>query len=134
MKSTVQTHRALLCFLIAMSLLPRLSEMAQAEESTKTQVAAEIFVAQPAMHQVTLTGYTRARRIVDIVSEEAGRCVKVEADIGDVIGENGVFAELDNTYINLAVEKNLVDQELLKNNIAYNAKEVMHNLQKYVKK
>jgi len=61
---------------------------------------------------------------MDIVSEEAGRCSRVAADIGDVVGKDGVFAALDNTYIDLAIDKNRVDQERLKNMIAYRAKEV----------
>jgi RND family efflux transporter MFP subunit len=81
-------------------------------------------VAQSAVTHVTLTGYTRARHIVDIVSEEAGRCVKVKADIGDIIGGDSVFAVLDQTFIDLAIEKNQVDQKRLEKNIAYNKKEV----------
>ena len=94
------------------------------ESRAKSIPPDKVFSAQPAMRQVALTGYTRARRMVDIVSEEAGRCVKVAADIGDVIGKDGVFAVLDKTYINLAIEKNQVDQKRLKKTIAYNAKEV----------
>lgn len=76
------------------------------------------------MREVRLIGYTRARHVMDIVSEEAGRCSRVAADIGDVVGKDGVFAALDNTYIDLAIDKNRVDQERLKNMIAYRAKEV----------
>jgi RND family efflux transporter MFP subunit len=84
----------------------------------------EIFAAKPAMRRVTLTGYTRARHTMDIVSEEADRCVKVEADVGDTIGEAGVFCELDTTFIDLAIEKNRVDQKRVENRLAYDIKEV----------
>ncbi len=83
-----------------------------------------IFVARPATREVTLTGYTRARHVMDIVSEEEGRCIKVEADVGDTIGKDGIFCVLDTTFINLAIKKNSVDQERLMKNIAYHGKEV----------
>ena len=84
----------------------------------------DIVVAKPAMHRVTLTGYTRARYVMDIASEEAGRCVKVIADVGDQIGKDGLFAVLDTTFIDLTLKKNQVDQERLANVIAFHAKEV----------
>ena len=83
-----------------------------------------IFAAKPAMRQVTLTGYTRARHVIDIISEEAGRCLRVTADTGEKIGKNGLFVELDKTFINLAIEKNRINQEQQKNMVAYQGKEV----------
>jgi RND family efflux transporter MFP subunit len=61
---------------------------------------------------------------MDIVSEEAGRCVRVVADVGDQIKKDGLFAVLDTTFIDLSLKKNRVEQERLKSLIAYNAKEV----------
>jgi len=84
----------------------------------------DVVVAEPAMRAVTLTGYTRARYVMDIVSEEAGRCVKVTAEVGDQIGEDGLFAVLDTTFIDLSLKKNQVDQKRLANMIAFHAKEV----------
>ncbi|MBT8406925.1 MAG: HlyD family efflux transporter periplasmic adaptor subunit, partial [Deltaproteobacteria bacterium] len=84
----------------------------------------DIVVAKPAMHRITLTGYTRARYVMDIVSEEAGRCLKVTADVGDQIGKDGLFAVLDTTFIDLTLKKNQVDQKRLTNMIAFHAKEV----------
>jgi RND family efflux transporter MFP subunit len=84
----------------------------------------DLVVAEPAMRRITLTGYTRARYVMDVVSEEAGRCVKVTADVGDQIGKDGLFAMLDTTFIDLALKKNQVDQEGLANMIAFHAKEV----------
>ena len=84
----------------------------------------DVVVAKPAMRRVTLTGYTRARYVMDIVSEEAGRCVKVTADVGDQIGKDGLFALLDTTFIDLTLKKNQVDQQRLTNMTAFHAKEV----------
>ena len=85
----------------------------------------EVFVARPAMREVTLTGYTRARHMMNILSEEAGRCTRVTADIGDTVGKDGIFFVLDKTFINLAIEKNRVDQARLENKISYYAKDVL---------
>ena len=84
----------------------------------------KVFTAQPAMREVALTGYTRARHVMDIVSEESGRCAKVAADIGDTIDKSGVFAVLDKIFVNLAIEKNRVNQVRVENMLAYYAKDV----------
>ena len=93
-------------------------------EIVQPSAPGDVVVAKPAMHRVTLTGYTRARYVRDIVSEEAGRCLKVTADVGDKIGKDGLFAVLDTTFIDLTLKKNQVDQERLTNMIAFHAKEV----------
>ena len=93
-------------------------------EIVQPSAPGDVVVAKPAMHRVTLTGYTRARYVMDIVSEEAGRCLKVTADVGDKIGKDGLFAVLDTTFIDLTLKKNQVDQERLANVIAFHAKEV----------
>ena len=117
----MQWRLIILSFLIV-SLFPALQLAAQ--EGPGRPLQGEVFAAWPAMREVTLTGYTRARYVMDIVSEEAGRCIRVAADIGDAVGKGGVFAVLDKTFIDLAIEKNRVDQTRLKNRIAYHAKEV----------
>ena len=94
------------------------------EQGTAPWVQGKVFAAQPAMREVTLTGYTRARHVMDIVSEEGGRCTRVAADIGDTIGKGGVFAVLDKIFVNLAIEKNRVDQARVENMLAYYAKDV----------
>ncbi|MDY6989982.1 MAG: HlyD family efflux transporter periplasmic adaptor subunit [Thermodesulfobacteriota bacterium] len=82
-----------------------------------------VFAAKPAMRHVTLTGYTRARHTMDIVSEEAGPCFKVAADVGDTIGADGVFCVLDTTFVDIAVDRNRIDQKRVENRIAYEIKE-----------
>jgi RND family efflux transporter MFP subunit len=94
------------------------------QKEGKAGVQVEVFAARPATRMVAFTGYTRARHIMGIVSEEAGRCTSVLADVGDTIGREGIFAILDRTFIAIAIEKNRVDQERLENMKAYYAKEV----------
>lgn len=95
-----------------------------AQDTPDSSVQDGVFVAKPAMRQVRLIGYTRARRILDIVSEESGRCIKVTADVGDRIARDGLFAVLDTTFIDLAIKKNQVDQKRLQNLITFYGKDV----------
>jgi len=99
-------------------------EAASSEIVPPSSAPGDIVVARPAMRRVTLTGYTRARYVMDIVSEEAGRCAEVTAEVGDQIGKSGLFAVLDTTFIDLAIKKNRVDQERLTNMTDFHAKEV----------
>lgn len=95
-----------------------------AQDTPDSSVQDGVFVAKSAMRQVRLIGYTRARRILDIVSEESGRCIKVTADVGDRIAKDGLFAVLDTTFIDLAIKKNQVDQKRLQNLITFYGKDV----------
>jgi RND family efflux transporter MFP subunit len=121
MKGTTQS-KVYLLFAAIMLVLPPLH--GTAEEGLDISVQGDVLTARPAMREITLIGYTRARHIMDIVSEESGRCIKVAADVGDRIGEDGVFAVLDTTFIDLAIKKNRVNQKRLDNLIAYHTKEV----------
>lgn len=85
---------------------------------------AQTFRAKSAARTVTLTGFTRARTSYALVSEEEGRCAEVLADIGDVIGEDGVFARLDTTFILLDVESNRADQARLGGEVSFHTKEM----------
>ena len=121
MKHTLRTH---IFVIVGASLAVFLCINAGAEEGLGSRVQGNIFRAMPAMREVRLIGYTRARRIMDIVSEEAGRCVKVNADVGNRIGKDAVFAALDTTFIDLSIEKNRVNQERLQNLMAYHTRDV----------
>jgi membrane fusion protein (multidrug efflux system) len=85
---------------------------------------ARLITAKPAAQAVTLTGFTRARAEIKLISEVAGRCLAVEAEVGDVIGKKGVFARLDATFTKLELENNLVEQSRLKSRLAYLEKDL----------
>lgn len=93
-----------------------------------------VVIAKAASRAVTLTGYSRSRRQMDIVSEEAGRCVKVTADVGDTIGADGIYALIDTTFIDIAIKSNRVEQRLLQSQMAYYAREVSRNQKLYRQK
>ncbi len=110
-----------------------LAEAAQQEVETPTAPAStETFVATPAARRSALTGFTRARNSMTLVSEESGRVEKVVADVGDTLGENGLFAMLDTTFIELDLAGNRADQQRLQSDLNYNKKE-MERYQRLVK-
>jgi RND family efflux transporter MFP subunit len=86
--------------------------------------SSETFVVQSADRWSTLTGFTRARSAMTLVTEESGRVHKVVADVGDTLGEHGLFAELDTTFIELDLAGNRADQQRLKSDLTYNKKEM----------
>jgi len=86
--------------------------------------AAREVVVRAAPHQVVLTGFTRARAAMALVSEVAGRCLEVRADVGDTIAPDGVFARLDATFVRLELEANRIQQRRLANRVAYLTKEL----------
>lgn len=107
----------LLCPLLCLYLA--LATPAPAQESGQ-----KLVVAQPSTREASLTAFTRAGTVMTLVSEVAGKVISVNADIGDTIDENGVFARLDDTFTRLELNKVLVQQDKLRSNIAYDAKEV----------
>jgi RND family efflux transporter MFP subunit len=104
-----------------------LAEAAQAEVVTPPPPApgsTETFVARSAARRSSLTGFTRARNAMTLVSEESGRVRRVLADVGDTLDPTGLFAELDTTFIELDLAANRADQERLKSDLDYNKKEM----------
>jgi len=98
---------------------------AEAQDNPAPPVkSTETFVARSAARRSTLTGFTRARSSMTLVSEESGRVHKVVADVGDTLGEHGLFAELDTTFIELDLAGNRADQQRLRSDLNYNKKEM----------
>ncbi len=67
-----------------------------------------------------------------LVSEESGRVDAVLVDVGDTLGENGLFATMDTTFIELDLAGNRADQTRLRSDLDYNKKE-MDRYQRLVK-
>jgi RND family efflux transporter MFP subunit len=122
MNRFLQNAQMVLCSLVVFFLFP--VDLWAGEGDSKPWGQGDVFAARPAMRQVTLTGYTRARHTMDIVSEEEGPCFKVTADVGDTIGKDGVFCVLDTTFVDIAIDKNRINQKRVENRIAYEIKEV----------
>lgn len=90
---------------------------------TAAATNAPVFTTRSAAREVTLTAFTRARNFMELVSEESGRCVSVAADVGETIGQDGVFARLDTTYIRLDLEANRAEQARSRSDLNYYSKE-----------
>lgn len=71
-----------------------------------------------------LTGYTRAKTVLDITSEVSGRCKDVYADIGEPIPIDTVFARLDPTFIELDLEANEIARKQTEKTFAFDKTQV----------
>lgn len=107
---------------------PRLSGLWLAALFAATCGAAEpdasLVTAEPAVREIILTGFTRARAELPLVAETPGRVEEVAHDIGEPIGEDATFARLDDTFIALELEEVKVQQERLGAQIDYDQREV----------
>lgn len=83
-----------------------------------------LVAAEPAVREIALTGFTRARAELPLVAQVPGRVEQVDRDIGETIGEDGVFARLDDTFIALELEEVTIQQERLHAQIDYDRREV----------
>lgn len=89
---------------------------------------------QRSLQSVTISGFTRARQSIPVASEVAGKVTHVFADIGQPVPENGIFACLDDTFINLdinATKNNItrhgIDLKFLTKQVERHAKLVKTN-------
>ena len=94
----------------------------------ETPMAAEdIIQPQPYQRQILLTGFTRAKQIITVSSEVAGKCLKVFVDTGDSIPSSGQLAAIDATFIDLDIRANKLAQEKIQLQLANEKK----TLQRY---
>lgn len=77
----------------------------------------------PATVQVRLSGFTRARAEIPLVAEATGKVLRVMADVGQPVGANGVFAQVDPTFIELDLRDNAVQRGRLRERMAYDETE-----------
>jgi len=59
---------------------------------------------EPAVRNVTITGFTRARAKMPLISEVSGKVIKIYADIGEPIPASEKFACLDDTFVNIDIQ------------------------------
>jgi RND family efflux transporter MFP subunit len=72
--------------------------------SVYAEAEAEWVSVEPAMRQVTITGFTRASSKMPLAAEEAGKVKQIFADIGEAIPPEGNFACLDDTFIEIDIK------------------------------
>jgi RND family efflux transporter MFP subunit len=105
---------------ICLALLSFPAAAASAQNASQPELA----TARAAYHSISLSGFTRPRRVMELVSEESARCLEVLADVGEALGEDGVFARLDTTFIELDLEKVQAEQARAESEAEYYAKQV----------
>jgi len=71
-----------------------------------------------------LTGFTRPRKRLRLTAEVAGRCLEMRADLGEKIAGDTVFARLDTTFTNLALQSNAIVQAQTKTALNFQGKQV----------
>lgn len=101
-------------------LLCSLALIAQAADS-------EEWIVRPSMRIIEFTAFTRPRARLPVVAEIGGRVEEVQDDIGESIGADGQFARLDATFLQLELEDNQVEQARLRDQIAFDGREVTRN-------
>ena len=106
--------------ILALGSLPLLLAAQTAGAGPETRVA----IAEPAVRETSLSGFTRPRAELRLVAETAGRVREVYYDVGGTIGDDGAFALLDDTFIRLELEEIQVQQERLRTLIDYDGREV----------
>lgn len=84
----------------------------------------KVVAAKPDYEERILTGFTRARATMVVISEVSARCESLAGDLGDTIASQGVFASLDDTFTRLDLEVNGAKQEQARSRIIYLKKEV----------
>ena len=75
--------------------------------------AQEDLIVQPARREITLTGYTRSQTTSTLSSEVAGKVVKINYDVGQVI-DKSPFVKIDPTFIDLEISSTRQNLENLK--------------------
>ena len=95
---------------------------------------ARTFTVRPAQQQILLTGFTRARATLDIIPEVAGRCLEITADLGETIGNNGIFAVIDSTLVHLDLKANSVSRQQVQRNLRFETQQVKRYQQLHTSK
>jgi RND family efflux transporter MFP subunit len=74
------------------------------EQTTQTSRiwAQQELIVQPALRDITLTGYTRSQTTLTLSSEVAGKVLKINYDVGQLI-DTSPFVKIDSTFIDLEI-------------------------------
>lgn len=81
-------------------------------------LADDIIHPRPYQRKILLTGFTRAKQIMTVSSEVAGKCLKVFVDKGDNIPPSGQLAAIDSTFLVLDLRANKLAQEKIQLQLA----------------
>ncbi len=79
---------------------------------------------RPSFVETSFSGFTRPRAELDIISEVSGRCLSVEADIGQPLPDNGIFATIDSLFTRLELSTILNKIQQNRRQLHYEEQEV----------
>ena len=74
-------------------------------------IAEDLVKLRPYVRQISFTGFTRPVQELSIAAEINGKCTAVLVDVGNSVGDGGVVAEIDATFVRLDLEKNKLAQK-----------------------
>ncbi|MBU0676056.1 MAG: efflux RND transporter periplasmic adaptor subunit [Proteobacteria bacterium] len=83
-----------------------------------------LITANPSSTTIILTGFTRARATMSLVSQASDTVLAVTTDVGRKIPKDGVFARIDATFPELELTGNKIEQQKAESSIRYLEKEV----------
>jgi len=78
----------------------------------------------PAEHEVRLTGFTRARATLNVISEVNGRCLEIFSDVGLPVPDDGILVRIDPTFARLDLEANRIHREQILRQVQFDRQEV----------
>jgi RND family efflux transporter MFP subunit len=84
----------------------------------------ELITVVPALREITLIGFTRARAELPLVAETDGRVQAIFCDVGDKVDETGRFAQLDTTFLELDLQELDAQEDRLRAQLAFDQREV----------
>ncbi|BCO08080.1 hypothetical protein GF1_04560 [Desulfolithobacter dissulfuricans] len=79
---------------------------------------------RPSFVETRFSGFTRPRAELDIISEVSGRCLSVEADIGQPLPGDGLFATIDSLFTRLELSTILNKIQQNRRQLRYEQQEV----------
>ena len=87
-----------------------------------------------AQQQILLTGFTRARATIELIPEVSGKCVALYADVGEAVADDGLFAAIDSTLVELDLRANTLSQQQLESTLRFNTTQVKRYRQLHTSK
>lgn len=79
--------------------------------STGVVIAQEMVALQPHARELLFTGFTRPVVKMTLAAEVSGKCRKMHVDKGDIVPEDGVVTEIDDTFVSLELAKNRIERQ-----------------------
>lgn len=87
-----------------------------------TALSKQTAALEPYTRVITVTGFTEPASTVKIASEVAGKIREITVDVGDIVPDDGYIALLDDTFVQLEIEKNRISVRQLQQQLSFEKK------------